>query len=30
MYLGGRVEFEFERTTSRIIEMQSEQYNNLG
>jgi len=29
MYLGGRVEFEFERTVSRIIEMQSEQYNNL-
>jgi len=30
MYLGGRVEFEFERTSSRIIEMQSEQYNNLS
>jgi len=30
MYLGGRVEFEFERTVSRIIEMQSRQYNNLA
>ncbi|EPJ51816.1 MAG: hypothetical protein OFPI_16300 [Osedax symbiont Rs2] len=26
LYLGGRVEFEFQRATSRIIEMQSTQY----